>query len=67
MRAIKVNRQAVEALVFWLIYHEMIATIISLIGNIEWWWLQPFVVIMSLFTLSITLGSQTREEHDGRQ
>jgi hypothetical protein len=57
----KVNRNAFVSLTFWFVYHQIIATIISFGTGVNWWILQPFVVVLSLLMMSLTAGSQTKD------
>lgn len=56
----KINKDALVALLFWFGYYEIIATIVSFGTGTNWWILQPFVIGITLFIVAMTKGSQTR-------
>jgi hypothetical protein len=60
----KLNKDAVLVLLFWLVYHEAIATIVSFGTGFSWWWLQIPVILVSLLMVSLTYGSQTKSDRN---
>jgi hypothetical protein len=54
------NKDALIGILFWFGYHEIIASIISYGTGVNWWYLQPAVVVISLLLFGLTSGSQTK-------
>jgi type IV secretory pathway VirB2 component (pilin) len=56
------NKDALIGLLFWIGYHQIIATGVSFLTGWNWWHLQPFVILGSVLMFALTFGSQTRSE-----
>ena len=64
MRMGKINKDALFAFLFWFGYHETIASIVSSGTGVNWWYFQPFVILVSLLMFGLTYGSQTKMDRD---
>ena len=56
----KINKDALFAFLFWFSYHEAIASIVSSGTGFNWWYFQPFVILVSMLMVALTFGSQTK-------
>jgi len=60
----KLNKDALIGLAFWLAYGEFIAGVIYFGSGINFWILQPFVILVTLLMFGLTYGSQTKADHE---
>lgn len=64
MRMAKVNKDVLIGLLAWTGYNEVLATIASIWTGWNWWYFQPFVIIMSVLMVALTFGSQTKPDRN---
>jgi hypothetical protein len=61
MGKMKLNKNALAGLLFWLGYSEVMVTVASLWIGWSWWYLQPAAILIAGFMLAMTAGSQTKD------
>jgi hypothetical protein len=58
------KKDALIGLLFWFGYHEVVASIVSSGTGWNWWYFQPFVILVTVFMVAMTFGSQTRSDNN---
>jgi len=61
MGKMKLNKNAIVGLLFWLGYSEVVVTLTSLWLSWNWWYLQPVAILIAGFMFALTAGSQTKD------
>jgi hypothetical protein len=57
----KFNKDALIGFLFWFVYSEVVVTLTSVWTGWSWWYLQPVAVLISVFMVAMTAGSQTKD------
>ena len=61
MGKMRLNKDALVGLLFWLLYSEVLVTIASIWLSLNWWYLQPAAILIAGFMFALTAGSQTKD------
>jgi hypothetical protein len=62
MQMAKVNKDVLIGLLFWFGYGEVLVSLTSVWTGWNWWYLQPVAILISIFMVAMTFGSQTRSD-----
>jgi hypothetical protein len=63
------KKDALIGLLFWFGYGELLVSLTSVWTGWNWWLLQPFAILIAVFMVAMTFGSQTKmdtEWHEDR-